>query len=567
MSQPLLTVTDLAVSFRMPHGDVDAVQGVSFSLQPGQALGVVGESGSGKSVTCRTLIRLLPPTAEIRSGTVLLRGRNLLDLSPAELRKVRGRELAMIFQTPSTFLDPLMPVGRQIEEGLKLHRGLRGRAARVEAMNLLDRVRIADPKRRINSYPHELSGGMKQRVMIAAALACGPSVLLADEPTTALDVTVQAEILQLLNELRREAGLSLILVSHDLAVVASVCDEIIVMKDGRVVEAGPTRAIMRQPQAAYTQELLASHPGLELDGDGAEAASTRAPVAGGLAAGRAGDPRAGVAAPVAPLLRVEDLSVTFGQARNLLDRLAVWRPPPVDAVRGASFEVDVGETVGIVGESGSGKSTIGRAVVQLVSPTGGRVLFRGHDTKRLDRQGRAAFRRAVQIVFQDPYASLNPRLTVRQALGEPLRWHHICPPERVDERIGELMESVGLHSRLLDRRPDELSGGQCQRVAIARALSVGPELLVADEVTSSLDVTIQAQILSLLERLREERALSILFISHDLGVVKRLCHRVLVMRGGRLLEEGPTTRVLRAPQHAYTKALLAAVPRIDPAKV
>jgi peptide/nickel transport system ATP-binding protein len=541
VSPAILTVEDLTVSFATSAGEVPAVRGISFFLERGEAVGIVGESGSGKTVTCRALLRLLPPNARIR-GRIDVGGVDLVGLKAEELVALRGRQIAMIFQNPSSYLDPLMRIGAQISEGLRFHFGLSAAHSRERAIELLERVRIPDPARRVDSFPHELSGGMKQRGMIAGALACSPHILVADEPTTALDVTVQARILALLREVRERGELSLILVSHDLGVIASVCDRVLVMNDGRIVEQGPTELILSRPAEAYTRELIAANPSFESRGTKEE-------------------PDADPAGTPAPILRVEGLSVTYGRARGALTRML--RGPghePVTAVRDVSFFVREGEILGIVGESGSGKTTVGRAVVGLTAPSTGQILYRG--TPIGHNRADVARRRSLQMVFQDPFASLNPRLTVRQTLAEPLERHRLCPPDQVDERVRELMASVELTAALRDRRPHELSGGQCQRVAIARALSVEPRVLVADEVTSALDVTIQKQILGLLRRLLDEFEITILLISHDLAVVHAMCDRIVVMSEGRIVEEGPADRILFGPKEPYTKELIAAVPRL-----
>jgi peptide/nickel transport system ATP-binding protein len=542
VSPAILSVEDLTVFFATPAGEVPAVRGISFHLERGEAVGIVGESGSGKTVTCRALLRLLPPNATIR-GRIDVGGVDLVGLKAEKLVAVRGRQIAMIFQNPSSYLDPLMRIGAQISEGLRFHFGLSPDDSRERAIELLERVRIPDPARRVDSFPHELSGGMKQRGMIAGALACSPHILVADEPTTALDVTVQARILALLREVREGGELSLILVSHDLGVIASVCDRVLVMNDGRIVEQGPTELILSRPTEAYTRELIAANPSFE------------------SRATKKDKPDANPAGTPAPILRVEGLSVTYGRTRGPLTRML--RGPgrePVKAVRDVSFVVGEGEILGIVGESGSGKTTVGRAVVGLTTPSTGQILYRGtpieHDHADVAR------RRSLQMVFQDPYASLNPRLTVGQTLAEPLERHRLCPPDEVDERVRELMASVELATALRDRRPHELSGGQCQRVAIARALSVEPRVLVADEVTSALDVTIQKQILGLLRRLRDKVGITILLISHDLAVVHAMCDRIVVMSEGRTVEQGPADRILLSPREPYTKELIAAVPRL-----
>jgi peptide/nickel transport system ATP-binding protein len=541
----LLTVEDLSIAFDTAHGPVQALAGVSFDLAAGEVLGIVGESGSGKTVACRSVMRLLPGNAVIRGGRIRLEGQDVLALGAAELARLRGERVAMIFQNPSTHLDPLMTVGRQVGEALQVHEGLSARAARRRAIELLADMAIPEPQRRVDAYPHQLSGGMRQRVMIAAALACRPALLIADEPTTALDVTVQAQILALLRRLRRERGLSIVLVSHDLGVVAEMCDRVVVMKDGKVVETGGVRQVIERPRAEYTRQLIASQPAL----------MPPAP------------PRAAAGPPV---LRLERLEVTFRQSGGFVDWLRRRPPHLIRAVDGIDLDLGRGETLGIVGESGSGKSTIARAIVGLAPVAGGRILFDGAPVEKLRPAERQRFRRAVQMVFQDPFTSLNPSFTVAQTLAEPLTQHRLCAPSEVPARVAALVAKVELPAALLQRRPSQLSGGQRQRVGIARALALEPQLVIADEVTSALDVTIQAQILGLFEKLREEMHLSLVLISHDLAVVRHLCERVAVMRHGRLVEAGPTEQVFAAPREDYTKALLAAIPdmrRREPADI
>ena len=534
---PLLSVEDLAVEFATAHGTVPALQGVSFSLQPGEVLGIVGESGSGKTVACRSVIRLLSPNARIRSGRIAFEGRDMLTLDDRELGRVRGERIAMIFQNPSTHLDPLMTVGRQVGEALQVHHGVDAAEGRRQSIALLADMRIPEPERRVDSYAHQLSGGMRQRVMIAAALACKPSLLLADEPTTALDVTVQAQILDLLKRLRRERGLSIVLVSHDLGVVAQMCDSVVVMKDGKVVESGPVADIIERPRMDYTQRLIASQPAL------------MSPASFGTHAG-------------APILSLDNLSVHFPQSRGMGALLAGRARHVVRAVDGVSLSLARGETLGIVGESGSGKSTIARAIVGLAPTHSGGIAFAGESVAGLSGAGRVRFQRAVQMVFQDPFTSLNPAFTVAQTLAEPLRQHRLCKPAEIPARVADLMRKVELPVELLTRRSGQLSGGQRQRVGIARALALEPQLIIADEVTSALDVTIQAQILGLFRKLREVMNLSLVLISHDLAVVRHLCERVAVMRQGRLVEYGTTADIFAAPREAYTRELLAAIPRI-----
>jgi peptide/nickel transport system ATP-binding protein len=537
--EPLLSVEDLAIAFRTSHGPVPALRGVSFAMRRGEVLGIVGESGSGKTVACRSVMRLLADNAGILSGRIRFEGQDVLALDEPALGKLRGERIAMIFQNPSTHLDPLMPVGRQVGEALRKHRGLDSKTARRQAIQLLADMRIPDPERRIDSYPHQLSGGMRQRVMIAGALACQPSLLIADEPTTALDVTVQAQILDLLRQLRRERGLSIILVSHDLGVIAQMCDRVVVMKDGQVVESGVTAEVIERPKAEYTRRLIASQPALMTP---AKHATRRD-------------------APA--ILSLDQLRVEFHQPRGLMDLIRRRPPHVIKAVDGISLAVEQGGALGIVGESGSGKSTIARAIVGLVPVHGGRIIFENGPIHALRPAERQKFRRSVQMVFQDPFTSLNPSYTVAQTLAEPLWRHKLCRGPEIPARVAELMSKVELSADLLTRRANQLSGGQRQRVGIARALALEPKVIIADEVTSALDVTIQAQILGLFEKLRASMNLTLILISHDLAVVRHLCERVAVMRHGRLVELGATEQIFAAPRETYTRELLAAIPRID----
>ena len=547
MTTPILSIENLGVIFKQPTGEVNAVRNVSFDLIKGEILGIVGESGSGKTVTCRSILKLLPKNAIIKSGHIYLDGEiDLLSLNAMELSKLRGERISMIFQSPSTYLDPLMTSGQQIGEGLRFHLNLNPKETRQQSIQLLKTVRIKEPENRVDSYPHELSGGMKQRVMIASALACQPQILLADEPTTGLDVTVQAGILKLLKQLREEKNISIIVVSHDLGVIAEICDRVVVMKDGNVVETGSTRQILLQPKADYTQALISAHPSRFLNVY--EHLSHENTIKG---------------TPEQPVLQIDNLSVIFGYVGLFVHHLPdIIVKPPVQAVEEVTFDVKRGEAVGIVGESGSGKSTVARAIVRLIKPTRGKILYKGEDVHLMGTRDLLAYRRSIQLIFQDPFSSLNPRFTVYDTLAEPLRKHHICKDSEVDSQISDLLESVELSISLKNRKPHEISGGQCQRVAIARALTLKPEIIIADEITSALDVTIQAQILGLLEKLRAEMNLTILMISHDFGVVKRICERILVMHDGRIVESGLANQVIFQPKDPYTKELVAAVPRM-----
>ncbi|HYI80109.1 MAG TPA: ABC transporter ATP-binding protein [Thermoleophilaceae bacterium] len=541
MSAPLLTVSDLAVAFE-GEGENDvtrAVDGVSLELAPGEILALVGESGCGKSVTALSLIGLLGAANAVTTGSARYGDSELIGASDDELRRLRGKELAMVFQDPLSSLNPVLRVGDQIAEQILVH-GQASRAdARARAVELLERVGIPRPQQRVDSYPHELSGGMRQRVMIAMALSCAPRILIADEPTTALDVTVQAQILDLIRELRAETGAGVLLITHDFGVVAELADRIAVMDAGRIVEQGTVEDVFERPQDAHTQRLLAAVP--RLDG----------PLRERPAVAAAGD---------GPILALENLAVAFPARGRGLRR---GGPEPLRAVDGVTLSIDPGETVGLVGESGCGKSTLARAAVRLLDPTRGSVSFAGRDITRARRRELDSLRADLQIVFQDPYGSLNPRKKARDIVGLPLRLNGVSKAETA-KRIDALLERVGLERAHGDRWPHEFSGGQRQRIGIARALALDPRLVVLDEPVSALDVSVQAQILELLDDLQRELGLSYLFISHDLSVVRQVSDRVAVMQAGKLVEIAPVAELYARPAHPYTAALLRAVPVPDP---
>jgi len=538
VSAALLSVRDLRVRFATDGGHVQAVDGVSFDLAAGEVLAVVGESGSGKSVTAGTIMGLThSPNARIE-GSVRLDGRKLLDADEAELRRVRGDRIGMVFQDPMTSFNPVYRIGDQLVEAIRAHRpGLGRDAARDLAVESLDAVGLPEARRRAERYPHEFSGGMRQRAMIAMALALEPEVLIADEPTTALDVTVQAQILALLRRLHRERGLATILITHDLGVVAEVADRALVMHEGRIVERGSLEEVFYSPKDPYTRKLLGAVVRLD------RAAPLR-PARG-----------------TGPLLEVAGLVKHFPLKRGLLTERKADR---VRAVDGVSFSVARGETLGLVGESGSGKSTLARTVLQLLAPTSGSVRFEGREIAGLSRRQMRPLRAEMQMVFQDPYASLNPRKRIGQIVAEPLRLHGRATGAELRHQVEELLERVGLTRAHYDRFPHEFSGGQRQRVGIARALSLRPKLIVADEPVSALDVSIRAQILALLADLQEELGLTYVFVAHDIGVVRHVADRIAVMHEGRIVEQGPADRVCERPSDPYTKSLLAAVPVPDP---
>lgn len=554
VSEPIVTIENLRVRF----GDTVAVKDVSLAVNPGETVCIVGESGSGKSVTCLSLMRLVEfGGGTIEAGRLILnRDGGAMDLaqaSPAQMQDIRGNEIGMIFQEPMTSLNPVFTIGRQLTDGLQLHEGLSGSAARARALDLLREVRIPEPERRLTQYPHELSGGMRQRVVIAIAMACRPRLLIADEPTTALDVTIQAEILALINRLKRETGMAVVFITHDMAVVAQIADRVVIMYRGDVVETGPVDRIFAVPQAEYTRALLAAVPRLgEMHG---KAAPEPLQLVGATAKPVPLTPRD----EPQPLLQVNNLTTRFPVKGGILRRTVAQ----VHAVEDVSFTINKGETLSLVGESGCGKSSCGRSILRLVEPLSGTVSLRGEDILAKSPQGLRAMRRHMQMIFQDPFASLNPTMRLERQLTEPMQNFGI--EDRTDRAAG-LFDRVGLPRDFLRRFPHELSGGQRQRIAIARALSVSPSLVVADEAVSALDVSVQAQVLNLMMELQADLDLSFLFISHDMAVVERVSHHVAVMYLGRIVEIGPRAAVFEDPRHAYTKSLMQAVPIANPAR-
>ncbi len=524
----LLEVEDLAVHFRLEGGILEAVRGVSFTLEKGETLALVGESGSGKTVTALSIPQLLPyPRAFHPGGSIRLLGREMIGADEATLRAIRGNRVGMVFQEPMTSLNPLHTVEKQIAEVLLLHRRMDRAQARRRVLELLELVGIDDPERRLSAYPHQLSGGQRQRVMIAMAIANEPDLLIADEPTTALDVTIQAQILALLQDLQRRLGMALLLITHDLAIVRRIADRVAVMREGRIVEQGPTARVLQRPRHPYTRELLAAEP--------------KGPP-------REPDP----AAPV--LLEARDLRVHYPIQKGLLRRTVGW----VKAVDGVDLVVRRGQTLGVVGESGSGKTTLGLALLRLITSEG-RIVFDGRDIQGWSWKQMRPLRREMQIVFQDPYGSLSPRMSVGEIIAEGLQVHGIGR-DRAErrERVARILEEVGLDPAVMDRYPHEFSGGQRQRIAIARAMVLEPRFVVLDEPTSALDVSVQAQIVALLRELQRRHGVAYLFISHDLRVVRALAHEILVMRAGRVVEAGPARRILETPRHPYTRALVRA---------
>jgi len=568
--EPLLSVRSLAVEFDVPAGKLRAVDGLSFDLTAGRTLAIVGESGSGKTVTAQAIMRLTDYSGgRIVDGQMLFRSpvSGLQDLRHAgddALRRIRGNEIAMIFQEPMTSLNPVFTIGNQIAETLMLHQRLDRAQAHQHALALLQLVRLPDAERLLNAYPHTLSGGMRQRAMIAMALACKPALLIADEPTTALDVTIQAQILNIIRELQHELRTAVMFITHDMGVVAQMADDVVVMWRGRQVESGPVEQIFRAPRHPYTRALLSAVPRLgslrgqplprrmplivleqdELREVGTEQVQDTVDAS-------------------APLLTVDRLTTRFDVGHTLLGRVT----HRVHAVEEVSFEIYPGETLALVGESGSGKSTIGKTLQQLVPATGGRVRFAGQDVGAMDSAGRQRLRRDIQYIFQDPYASLDPRKTVGFSVAEPILTHRLLPDGKaVRARVAELLECVGLRPEHIHRYPHEFSGGQRQRICIARALASDPKLVIADESVSALDVSVQAQIIDLLMSLQAERGLSYLFITHDMAVVEKISHRVAVMYLGQIVEIGPRQEIFERPQHPYTRKLLAAVPVAEPGR-
>jgi len=567
-SQALLSVRSLSVEFGTGSGAFKAVKEVSFDVQPGKTLAVVGESGSGKSVTSLAIMRLTDYTGgRITNGQVLFRpdGGEAIDLVKAsdnKLREIRGNDIAMIFQEPMTSLNPVFTIGNQISETLILHQGLTGRDARLRAKELLQKVRLPDADKLLDRYPHQLSGGMRQRVMIAMALACNPKLLIADEPTTALDVTIQAQILNIIRDLQQEMGTAVIFITHDMGVVAEMADDVVVMWKGEKVEQAPVRDIFVAPQHPYTRALLSAVPRLgSLTG---QPLPKRTPVMvmdGGVAKPVGGTHEQNTADYTKPILEVEKLTTRFDVGKTFFGRVT----HRVHAVEEVSFDIYPGETLALVGESGSGKSTIGRTLQQLVEPTGGTVRFDGRDMAAMSHGDRRRLRQEIQYIFQDPFASLDPRHTVGYSIAEPIIVHGLINDRKARERrVHELLEQVGLQPQHAKRYPHEFSGGQRQRICIARALASNPKLVIADESVSALDVSIQAQIVNLLMELQEKRRLSYLFITHDMAVVEKISHRVAVMYLGQIVELGSRQAIFENPQHSYTRKLLSAVPIADP---
>ncbi|MED3551306.1 ABC transporter ATP-binding protein [Cytobacillus praedii] len=537
--ETILQVKDLRVSFLSRDLEFEAVRGVSFEVKKGETLGIVGESGSGKSVTARSIMRLLPsPPSYLKQGEITFLGDNLAEKTEKEMEGIRGRDIGMIFQDPMTSLNPTIRIGKQIAESLIKHQKLSKKEVKKQAIDILKLVGIRNSEVRYNQYPHEFSGGMRQRVMIAIALACRPTLLIADEPTTALDVTIQAQILNLMKDMQERFGTSIILITHDLGVVAGMCDRVAVMKKGEIVETGTTEEIFENPKHPYTKKLLHALPRLD-------------------------EKKKKKPAPL--ILTGTDLNKPLLEVKSLRQHFDMGKGNVLKAVDDISFHIRAGETLGLVGESGSGKSTTGRAILRLHEPTGGDVLYQGMPVNRLSKSEMKLMRRHMQMIFQDPYASLNPRFKVLDIVGQALDVHKLSSSrgER-KRRVEELLEMVGLEAEHAERYPHEFSGGQRQRIGIARALAVEPKFIVCDEPLSALDVSIQSQVVKLLEDLQHRLGLTYLFIAHDLSMVKHISDRVAVMYAGKIVELAESEELYANPQHPYTKSLLSAIPIPDP---
>ena len=555
----MLDVRNLSIAFKTRQGLQSVVRNISFNIQPGEIVGLVGESGSGKTITSLAVMGLLPPNAVVTRGEALADGVDLPKLNAAEWRRLRGKRIAMIFQDPMASLDPIFTCGTQMVEAIRLHERISRRAARARALELLEKVRIPDPARCMRAYPHELSGGQCQRVMIAMAMACKPDIIIADEPTTALDVTVQRQVLDLLRALNHEVGAAILLITHDLGVIYEVADRVVVVYNGDLIEQAPTHQLFTAPQSDYAKALIDAMPTLGRRKD-------RLPVierdAGGAI--RSVTPPASAAASVprpasadSPLLEVHGLWKTYHSQSSSF-------APPVafHAVAGVDLTIAPRTTLGLVGESGCGKSTLSRMIMRLLEPTSGRILFQGQDIAGLSSRGLRPFCRHIAMVFQNPYGSLNPRQTVTDIIAAPIVINDAMPRAELVRRVIHLLDAVGLPRTAGERYPHEFSGGQRQRIAIARALALNPSLVICDEAVSALDVSVQAQVLNLLKDLQQEFDLTYLFISHDLSVVEHVSDTIAVMQKGHIVETGPAREVLAAPRNDYTRTLLAAVPKI-----
>lgn len=580
MAELLLDVKNLVTEFKTENGIVKAVNDVSFQVNKGEVVGIVGESGSGKSVTSLSIMRLIPnPPGKITGGEILYYGNNnepvdLVKVDELQMRQYRGNEISMIFQEPMTSLNPVFTCGDQVTEAIMLHQKITKQEAEAKTLDLFAQVKLPDPKRALNAYPHQLSGGQKQRVMIAMAMSCQPKILIADEPTTALDVTVQKTILELINDLSKETGMSTIFITHDLGVIAEIADKVVVMYKGKIVEQGTVLEIFSNPKHPYTKGLLACRPPLEKrlsklpviadfmeekDGVITEKASDVNALINDFVVSKAQtEARYEKLQQSDPILKLQNIQTWFPSKTNLFGKPLEY----VKAVDDVSFDVYEGETLGLVGESGCGKTTLGRTILRLIEPTGGKAIFDGKDIYNLGQQDLKQLREHMQIIFQDPYSSLNPRMTIGNAILEPMQVHnkYSNDAERKDKVI-ELLEKVNMKAEHFQRYPHEFSGGQRQRICIARALALNPKFIICDESVSALDVSVQAQVLNLLIQLREEFKFTYIFISHDLSVVKFMSDRMVVMNKGKIEEMGIADEIYNNPQQEYTKKLIAAIPK------
>lgn len=557
----LIKVNNLSVDFHTDEGTVQAVRNISFTIPKGKTVGLVGESGSGKSVTALSIMRLLPePAGVISNGQIIMEGKNLLSLPEPSMRKIRGNRISMIFQEPMSSLNPVFTVGNQISEVLILHQGLSKKQALEQSIELLKQVEVDHPEERVNSYPHQLSGGQRQRVMIAMAIACRPDLLIADEPTTALDVTIQKQIIELLKRLQKKYSMSILFITHDLGLVAETADGVLVMHKGQIVEINNTVELFKTPKHPYTKGLIACRPQLSKNWNRLPVISDYMDTQGrekSTHPDQWGTKKIKNLSSKEILLDIKDLKKYFPLKKTFFGQIKSW----VRAVDNVSFTLRKGQTLGLVGESGSGKTTLGRVILQLIPVTSGSIFYEGQNITGFSRKQMLPFRKKMQVIFQDPYASLNPRMTIGAAIMEPMTIHHLGSDKKDRRKIAEqLMERVGLTSQMLSRYPHEFSGGQRQRICIARALAVQPDFIICDESVSALDVSVQAQILNLLLDLQEEMNLTYIFISHDLAVVKFISDEVCVMKEGKIVEQNNALNIYKDPQNSYTKQLLQSIP-------
>jgi peptide/nickel transport system ATP-binding protein len=560
----LLEVKNLTIEFTTPEGVIRAVDNISFKLNAGETLGIVGESGSGKSVSALAVMRLLSSTsAKILSGEILFEGVDLLKLPEDEMRKIRGNKIGMIFQEPMTSLNPVFTVGAQIAESLILHFNMNNQQARTRTLELMNLVGIPDPEIKIDAYPHELSGGQKQRIMIAMSIACGPKLLIADEPTTALDVTIQKQVLELMHGLQKQYGMGMLFITHDLGVIADIADDVFVMYRSKEVEFQKTKIIFKNPTHPYTKGLISCRPRMGANPKRLQTVSDfmnedGTPKNTDIKIEVFHKPYVELALNETPILEINNLETYFPVKGGFLSKTKNW----IKAVDGVSFKIKKGKTFGLVGESGCGKTTLGRSILRLIEPTAGQIIFQGNDITKIPAEDMRVLRKKMQIIFQDPYSSLNPRMTIADIIKEPMDIHHpeMTKKQKLDRCLW-LLDKVGLKSSQMLRYPHEFSGGQRQRICIARALTLNPEFIICDESVSALDVSVQAQVLNLLLDLQDEFGLTYIFISHDLGVVNFIADDVAVMNKGKIIEMGRATEIYKNPSQDYTKRLLSSIPR------